>query len=588
MAEKYLHHLMQLIGSKRILAAYEYMKELPANTAIPNKHNLFADLEAKVKEARVLARQVNFLLNKAAYPKALTCLHKVRRLVPDFPNINNDIDFIEGTMANLKQSLASAELAARRGDKKGVAELLNMADQIDRGNSAIPAIKKRLHKSVRRRRMRTMALTALIILTPFAYAGYEHKAFVSGDDHWRRARASIGNQEYKEAEAQMARARHALRNVRLLHQVDKQKLLNSVINMAASETFQQGLEGKVLHNGHFIDRTTQEQLDQIAAFSRAARENIARQKWSVALKKYQQALHVALSDEEYHHARISELRTALLQVRDTIYSHYKEQDEATLVALVEEGDRFFQERRWAEAMEAYGQALAFARQNRVADYGLVGRMGRARHEAEINNCLDEAEALMALNKQSEARLVFQRIITIIEENDLADLAALPLSRKMVARIDRELFVDKIRSLTARGEELHTAEKYDEALAHYREALVTLTENSQKYALDMAPQEEKIRKALAELDKQQTLAGHYRYLLATYQKIVRQQFNLSSQVKLQQPEVVFLKEEDNSLIYKISALGIAPSTAAGPSTRYEVDFKIDKRADNRLPQPVPTS
>lgn len=588
MADTYLHHLMKLIGSNRILAAYEFMKSLPADTPIPNKHNLFIDLEAKVKEARLLARQVNFLLRKASYPKALTSLHKVRRLVPDFPNIDNDIDFIEGTMTNLKQSLASAELAARRGDKKAVAELLNMAGQIDRGNSAIPTIKKRLHKSVFRKRVRTIALSALIILTPFAYAGYEQVAFLAGDDHWRQARAAIAAQEYKEAEEQMARVRHSLGNVRLLHQVDKQKLLSSVINMAGSETFQQGLEGKVLHNGHFIDRSTLEQLDQITAFSQAAQENIAQQKWSVALKKYQQALHVALTDEVYHQETISTLRTALLQLRDTMYSHYKKQDETTLVSLAGEGDRFFQERRWAEAMEAYGQALAFARQNRVADYGLVGRIGRARHEAEINNRLDEAEALMALNKQGEARLVLQRIITIIEENDLTDLAALSASRKMVARIDRELFVDKIKSLTTRGEELHAAEKYDEAQAHYREALVELTENSRKYELDMAPQEEEVRKVLAQLDKKQTLAGHYRYLLATYQKIVRQQFNLSSQVKLQEPEVVFLKEEDNILIYKISALGVAPSAAAGPSTRYEVDFKIDKRTDNQLPQPGPTS
>ncbi|MDR9502333.1 MAG: hypothetical protein RI601_11120 [Desulfurivibrionaceae bacterium] len=177
MVDQHLQHLLALIGENRIFASYEFMKGLPANTPIPNKHNLFCDLEAKVFGARDLSRQANGLLKRGAYPKALAHLDRARQLVADFPNIYHEIYFVEGSLAQLEQSLADAEVAADRGEQRQVREFLRTASRIDSRNIAILRIRKKLQKSVRKRRAQNILLTSLLILIPFIYMGYEQVLF---------------------------------------------------------------------------------------------------------------------------------------------------------------------------------------------------------------------------------------------------------------------------------------------------------------------------------------------------------------------------------------------------------------------------
>lgn len=574
MVDQYLQHLMALIGSNRIFASYEFMKNLPPSTPIPNKHNLFCDLEAKVNNARALTKEINRLLKKAAYPKALDNLLRAKRLVPDFPNIQNDIDFIEGTIANLQQSLIDAELAAQKGQEKKVREFLDTATKIDGQNIAITSINKKLQKSMRRKKARNILVTTLIILTPFMYWGYEQLSFMKSNTLWNQANSYISNQECQLAKLEMEKVEEQLKKVIFFNQIDKVRLLTCVTNMIESTRFQQGLLGNVIHNGQYIAWSTKQQLDQIATLSEQAKQNIDEQQWPEALACYQKALKIALEDEEYHQTAVEELQKTIMLIRDDMYAQYKEEGRASFMVMVRQADILFTEKRWSEAMDSYGNALRFAQENRVSDYDVVTRISSARHEAEINNCLEDAQALLAVNKDGEARNIFEKVITLSEENGVIDLAATAISREMLGKIDKNVFLVKVNSLEEKAGKLRFEKKYEEALAYYQEMLAELAANAPKFQVNLASREAMVRAAMTEINNQKVVSNQQSYLLSMYQNILRKNFNLSTNIQLKQPEVVFLKNENNVLIYKVTALGATDSNASVPQTRYEVDYKFD--------------
>lgn len=574
MVDQYLQHLMALIGSNRILASYEFMKSLPPNTAIPNKNNLFSELESKVNKARASTRNTNKLLKQAAYPKALENLKMAKRLVPDFPNIQNDIDFLEGTIANLQQSLIQAELAAKKGEQKKVREFLNIASKIDGKNIAISRINKNLQKNMRQRKVRNILITTLVILTPFAYLSLEQYSFMESNAHWNKANSYIAQEDYQLAKLEMEKVKTNLKNVRLLNQIDKTKTLASISNMEKSTRFQQGLLGKVLHNGQFTDQTTKKQLDQIAEFSQKAALNVEEKNWPAALEHYKNALDIALSDKNFHQAVIENIQESMLQIRDTMYSQYEEKDRTSFNAMVSQADILFQERRWLEAMDSFGHALSFAREKRLSDYDVVNRVTRAHNVAEINNYLENAQAKFAINKVLEARHIFERIIALSEKNDLIDLAAPAISREMITKIDTNIFLVQIDNLEEKAAKLLAEKKYPEALAHYQELLAELAANSAKYQLNPLSKQIIANNAIAEINKHQIVANQHSYLLSSYKNIFRKNFNLSANIELQQPEVIFLKGENNILLYKLTALGTQTPNTSTPRTRYEIDYKFD--------------
>lgn len=574
MVDQYLQHLMALISSKNIFASYEFMKNLPPNTPIPNKNNLFSELETKVDAARNLTRTVNRLLKNAAYPKALANLKEAQKLVPDFPNIQVDIDFIEGSMATFQQSLVDAELAARKGEQKRVSELLDTAIKIDESNIAIRKVRKDLQKHMRKRKMRNILLLSLVILTPFLYSGYEEFLFMKGNSQWNLANSYITTQKYQLAKEEMGKIDDTLQGVRFLNQIEKEKLLACVRNMTGSSRFQQGLLGKVLYDGEFIDRTNKEQIDQIALLCEQGQLNVDQDKWPEALTAYQKALKVALIDEVFHKDQIEELRHSIFELRDVIYARYEEEGRQSFRAMVTTADILFKERRWAEAMDSYNQALRFAQENRVSDYDVVSRISLARHEAEMKNSLEEAQAYLAVNKELEAREVLQRIVTLADENGFSSHTASVASRKMIARIDKNIFIGKMNDLEEYAKMMQAENKYDEALAQYQELLEELTVNSEKFQINPADRIKGVHLAMAEISKQQLVTNKYRYLLTAYQNILRESFNLSSNTHLKQPKIVFLKGEDNVLIYKVTALGSQSSGTSAPHTQYEVDYKFD--------------
>ncbi len=588
MFDQYLQHLMALIGSNRIFESYEFMKSLPANTPIPNKHNLFSELESKVNRARAHTREVNRLLKKAAHPKALENLIMAQRLVPDFPNIQNDINFIEGTIANLQQSLNNAELAAKRGQQKRVREYLDTVAKIDKTNMAISRINRKLQKSMGRRKARNILLTALVILTPFIYCGYEQFSFLRSNSQWHMANTYIARNEYQLAKLEMDRAEDSLQHVHLLNQVEKVKIIAIITNMTESSRFQQGLQGNVLHNGQFMPRNTKEQLEQIANLSQKADLNVAGGNWTAALNDYQGALDIALADEIQHQVIIGELQGAILQMRDNLYNQYEERGWASFRVMVSQADILVRERRWAEAMDYYDDALRLARENRLSDYEAVSRISNARHRAEIHNCLDEARARLALNNELEAHHIFERIITLSQENDLKNLAATAIAWEMIAKIDKNIFLEQIRGLEEKAGKLRLEKKYQEALAHYQELLSEVTANADTYQLNLAGQKKIAEDGMAEINRQLVVSNQYSYLLSTYKNILRKNFNLSKNIRLQQPKVVFLRDDNNVLLYKVTALGTQGPNASAPHTKYEIDYKFDMATGAWSLNDTPTS
>ncbi len=571
MSDHHLHHLMNLIQSGQIYGSFAYMKSLPLDIAIPNRQKLFAELEEKVLRAKTLVREVNSHLEKCDYPRALTYLITAQKMVADYPNIQTDIDFIDSTMRDLDNNLLAAEKAASQGDEYAVQALLLEVAKVDRLNEAIPLIQEKLDKSLKNKRVKKIAFASLAALIPLFYLTFEIYSFSKANTQYSHATESVCKHDYQNSHLLMVKALDSLKQVRILNQQGKEKLLICINDMQTSTTFKQGIAGKVLHDGVYIPKKIHTQKLEIAELEKLAQAQALQQDHSACVATYKKALDIALHAPDVHNATIVSLKEHISHYESRINSQQQQEFRSQFLALMDKGDRLMEEGKWLEAKEQYDQNLIFAEEKVLINLtSLRDSIVQAQGIANVQIILDEAQLLEANQQTVKAIARYELAMALAAESDLQNHPFLADSRSHLASLQDQQISDRFVNLENEADRFFARKMYESAQLKYEQGLQLLTqqEDTDQQRSDISRLNKKVKHAA----RLTLVANKQQVVLAQYKGILLDNFNLSPNTYFHKPQITLVSDKGSYFIFKISALGSRSKASARRGTKYEVEYK----------------
>ncbi|MEN8140659.1 MAG: hypothetical protein ABFR97_05475 [Thermodesulfobacteriota bacterium] len=490
MSDQHLSHLMKLIEVNQVYGSYSYLKSLPLDVSIPNRQKLLAEMEEKVLKAKTLVKQVDHLLEKGEYPRALNYLKSAKDIVPDYPKINTDIKFIQATMDDIKGNLDAAEKAARHGDQGKVAALLKEVAKIDRGNKDIAGIKAHLAKGQRLKKVKKISLIALALLLPLIYLCFESYSLDKAQSHWSKATALLARQDYQGSQESINAALAKLRRVRLISQEKKGKLTKWIMDMQFSTTFQQGLEGKVINNGFYQPEEAQVQKERIAYLEKEARGQARKKEFTKAIVTYNEALSIARLDVELHHATIDRLQQSIDSFKLQQRNDRVQADLNQFQLLITQADTLLAEEKWPEAKLAYSGVHEFALNKGLDLPALLVKAEQGRDIAAIQIVLAQARSLEKEGADIVAIISsYDKAMTMASKADLSGHPFLAASRNHLAQLAKTTGLSRFKLLEAQGDELASSKLFVEAVGKYEKALELL---NNKQGMGSAQPDDKLR------------------------------------------------------------------------------------------------
>jgi ubiquitin-protein ligase len=434
---------------------------------------------------------------------------------------------------------------------------------------------------------------------------------------WAGVAPLVSQNSFAEADKQVKAVHALLGKVRFIRKGEKQALLQDVKKLTDLQEFKEGLLGKILVNGRYITAQQQQDIKTVTVLLARAQELADSAKWQESGEKYALAAEKTTGlgdlaplplDQVEELSKKSRLQGQMKegnlfrsqQKWDQAQSNYQEalkilavmqkdeQWEATrsevqilmtemaFSSAVEHGDQFFAEEQWSQAADSYENALKMidnqggelARevkkikgQRDVAGFNSFYEAGlkdfsEGKWDAAINN-LDRSEGLLAAARAAGS--------------------AREISQKTISR--------KILSATAnRGEAAVAAylaeEKYSQSAKVLKSIIGAIDRNplgaEKEFAAARKSASERISRYQYLDDIQQKIA----YLHSRYEMIFKDFFSSAARSKLSEPQITFVRQEGNLLIFKMQCL----EENRRQKFTLEMNYQYDNKSGNWSPRP----
>ena len=557
-----LHHLLE---RNQVFASFHYITNLPDSEVIPNKEKLVWDLQHKINQARELTANINHILEEGDYPQALLKLKKAQRLVGDFPNIQTDIDFINASISTAEKNLKEAKLLAKKGDKQRVDKILKQVQQIDRNHDAISEVEKRLSLSRRNKSLLTMICVGFATIIPLVYFSFEQLTLKQAQELWSKADELIKTQHYDQAQEIISAMDSRLQFVRFTGQDDKVRLLDY-----ASKNF---LTQQVANSLATAEDDTNGNERYVTSLLRRADNNAQQKKYAKALVLYNDAL--TFTDKNIHIDRhivehINQKR--LLAVHALQLASIAEINHQ-FTAMVQTADTLFRNDNWQLSAQAYNDILNFATDEKVHDFDKIALVRKGYITSMINQSIEDGEVAFNQSRYNDAITAFQSCLQFMEEQRLSDQNVYSNIETKLQAVRKKQFMVTLSNLIHSGDQLYQDKKYELSADKYGTGLMYLVQNDGEMVSDKARLiQDNLQRKKVKAEEKVLIQKQSRHLVATYKRILRNNFNLSRNTHFKSPEVVFIGNKDNNLIYTVSAFG-AKSKSASP-VKYELNYKFN--------------
>lgn len=571
MADQNLQHLLHLLERNQVFASFHYLSNLPVSLHIPNRQQLLSDLQVKIDRARNLTSDINTILESGDYPLALSKLHRAQSLVRDFPNIQTDIDFIKASISTMEKNLREAKLLAKKGDKQKVTEILKSVQGIDKNNDAIPEVTKHLSSSRRKKGFKTVLCGIIVMIIPFVYFSFEQLTLQQAQGLWQKADQLIQNQEYKQAAEIITQMDNRLQFVRLFGQAEKVRLLSKAVDcdetiLAAKNDTEVNSQGKVSKKANGNKRYVESLLAEAKGRAKAG-------EFQSALALYDDALSFSVANIHIDSKTTDDIQQRRDRTALDFKAYTEKKNTTTFQTLVTTAHDLFRNDNWLEASTAYKHAMNFGEEFKMVDEVEMDILKKGYDAAILNHNIEEGEIALNQNRYDDAIASFDKCL-IYMETEHTDGS--PLYSSLLGKLDlvkEKKFNVKLAQLIEYGNELYLDKEYELSVDNYMIGLTLLNSpEAEIISSKKAGLQKSIKRRIHQAQEQILVQTQSQYLVASYKKILRNNFNLSRNIHFKHPEIVFIGNMNNHLIYTVSAFGTKSVTAS--PIKYEIDYKFN--------------
>ncbi len=479
-----LEYIVVLLREGKEYNACQMLKDLPENYVIQDKSGLVRGLTENIAKVEKLIIEARGLPKKEG-AKALEILEKANKLLPDYPGLKKELENFSA-MSKQRGVYLNAIVTALK-DEEDIGKARKLLDEfrkayptdtsIGKCEAAIRNKDRELDqkRSVRKGFIKRVAAALLVLALVVGYGSYEIKMITAASGQWRVVSKLLAEKKFSATQAGCREVLGKLDKVRILFQGRKQELLIEIEQVLSSEVVIQGAEGKILFDGDYIPERYLAKAQGIKKIIQDAEATVKTGAYFTAIKQYELAL---LKTEKIEDELGKEIAAGIrLSIKDCYVGIVRDQlnksaalhatgsyDIALLKVegvmteakahgitkkapvyneaiklrrkivrsklnnLVASGDKLFSIRSYEVAIRAYGKALTFAKQEKLSDKGFEKKINRLIKKSKVNTLLVKGNELFSAEKWQEAGRSLKKGLDLAKKYKLTDLPLVKKSR----------------------------------------------------------------------------------------------------------------------------------------------------------------
>lgn len=593
-----IRSIQTLIEQKEIFTAKRVLADIPDPASLPELEDLEQTIAAAIGEAEELYKKADRLEQKGQLEKAGLLLDLVANIATDYPGLDFARNRVrESLMGSGPKQNGSGADKGKEGAEPGA-----------NGAGASPPDQKNSSKLQARIPYRLISgILALVVIVGGGTALYlkDNAGLVKARTEYATGEQLVDKREFKEAQKAFQTARSELGKVLVFGRGEKERLSRDIDTVVQAQTFKEGLQGRVLHNGRYVSIEAARAIDSFARHTASAEKARQTGKADQAIAAYEKSLEFAEAageqdktaeiqqsidalrlEEKLSLARQAEERKEWRQAADQYQAavqlssgsaNPEEQDSirkrlalATLNAALAEGQQAFTASEWSKAVEKL-QAVRkiIAVDPTMVDANEQEEINRLDVNARVFQILAEAKDAFTRKMWEEAITIYARAVQLLRDNEA--LLGVDEVADSVSKIEKTVLLTRITREQSGIERTATESgKLSANLEHYQTIVALIDKSPLKEDQVIKEIYQDSLTQIKNLKEEILVSGKLEYLKENYQDIFRQNYPSASSSELSAPQVNFARREGNILIFSMSCA----ERNQGRTFRLELNYQYD--------------
>lgn len=575
-----------------LAGAAEKLAQLPAGTEFPGREEIEQALDEAMQRAQALFNESNALEQQGKLQEALNLLDRLGEIVADYPGLDELRQRIQESLRLTRTVDPQQQTEARATEKSATPPPLPKGRTAGKGRSAIG-----------RAGLRIAVFVLVVCLAGGAgYLYYQDRSNLEeAKTSWQQVRTFAKAGEYTKAE-KIARELEKTLGTILVLRSDKAALEEKLTRLRSTRDFQEGLRGRVLYQGKYIDgalatilleydrlvteaqglrekgeisaamdalkkaqslassRSLKEQARnagqellqlRLAMAIKEARANVAAGEWEHAAQRYQQALELA--GELDSPPPLESVRQELARV--------------SFKLALNRARKNFGSKQWTKTLAALGRAQSLLQtEPAIASPEEQQEMELLALDARLYQMLGTARRAYEEGSWDLAIGEYEKVLNFLREKKQAG-AELDDS---VARVERTLLMVRVAREQREAAQASEEGNLNQALAHYRKILETISQSPLAREPSLSAIASSVQERIAATREQLDIQKKTRWLEEHFREIFQEHYPSVRTSQLLSPKVTFLRREGNKMVFKLACV----EKNQGRLFRLELDYQLD--------------
>ncbi len=455
--ESDIQHIRTLISQKNIFTAQKQLAEFPDHAVINDRETIEQKLANAFRKSDQLIKLAEELEGLGKFDEASEVVDNLFQIAADLPGSEDMRSRIQQALLMSKQM--DSDLGITTDDFPAQEERIEVAP-VPPPPSTPDVRKKKATRpkpqfNIPFKFILTVSVILAVCIASISLYFKDQNILSSSQANILKSQILIDKHQFDEAKESLDAAQTALESLTLLF-FRKNGLEQEILSLINSKILQEGLKGKILYQGEYIDADKATALRELSVLTKQAQSLAEQGKVTDALTIYQQALRYAEKND-------------LESRQDAIAEAIQPLKLSLTLGLAEQAE---QASNWKEAAETYRQALR-----------LSGDLSDAETANDITTRLTAATFRHELDQSKKAftQSQWNQTITFLENaKKLIDANPEIVSHRERQDLQRLLVNSQLYRMLSTGREAYTARNFDQAINEYRNALQLLDRESDNF------------------------------------------------------------------------------------------------------------
>lgn len=449
-SEAAIEEVRDLLARNQFYTLHKCLADLPPGLWFPERDEAeFRVQEAREKVAPLFA-QAQQLEEEGRYGKAMECTHAILALMPDEPAALALAQRLQQS-SFITDSLTDTlnEQEASTPDQTGLSQGKAAAAGPETPEPPPPKEPKRplLPEDFPLRRILLAVLGVLFLLWGGMYAMYDWSTLGRIQKDIRAGQEQLAARRYVEAKNSLDRARQATGELTLFffREGSLKRKIDALLN---SPELAEGIRGRVLYQGKYVDEAVAKALQELAPMEQQAQALAEKKRYDAALELYNKALR-----------RIG--AQPLPEEKERLGNRIRTLEVDRLLARAAEAE---QQQHWNTATDLYRQADTKAQQAPAAlAQQLSRKVARQQTAAQLRQTLAQALDAMDSNRLNTARAQLQEAERLLAADPQA------ISAQDAAQLEAVRVQLQLHAILPAAKRAFETRKWEEAVTLYQQA-----------------------------------------------------------------------------------------------------------------------